>query len=181
MTPTLMLLSLLACGEEAADCPTCPACPEPAAAPPGDGTTLSSWETELLGSQLHDLRAGVRPTGDQGWGLCAGADACADFLGPTPGVLKAGSYRLRAELAVPALGEGWQVALERTCDDGSKPYTRSFSVRHAGEGRGYRLDPLIRFDVAADGGPKACTATLTPIRPDGQPMQALEARWSSGG
>lgn len=183
MRTTLLLLTALACNDDAGDCPTCPACPEAAAAAasgaPGE-TTLEAWEAALLKDQLDDLRAGVRPYGERGFGLCTGTKTCKEFLGTEPSRLEPGSYLLRAELAVPQLGEGWKAHLERTCDDGGTPYTRDFDVRYAGAGRGYRLEPLFRVEVKAGDKAKSCTATLTPVRPNGAEAAPLTARWSSG-
>lgn len=183
MHTTLLLLTALACNDESAECPVCPAPAEAApvaAEAPSNGTTLADWEAALLRDQIVDLRAGVRPFGDRGFGLCTGTKTCNEFLGAEPGALKPGSYILRAELSVPQLGAGWRVKLERTCDDGAAPYTREFDVRYAGDSRGYRLEPLFRIELKEGATPKACTATLTPLRPDGEAATPLSASWTSG-
>lgn len=184
---TLLLLSALACNEDAPECPACPACPEPAAASTDgtDGTRLEPWEAELLGDQIRDMREGVRPLDERGWGLCTGTRKCADFLGTDVGELKPGSYLLRAELAVPRLGEGWSVRLDSACTttrpDGSSSTnetSKTYSVTYAGADRGYRLEPLFRIESPGARGAKACTASMTPIRPDGTAGEPWPAAWT---
>lgn len=180
MPTRALLLIALACSAQDTDCPACPAPgAPPSAAPAGD--RLDPWEAALLRDQLDDLRAGVRPVGERGFGLCTGTTTCGEFLGADPGHLAPGSHLLRAELGVPRLGEGWRVRLARTCDDHSDRYEREFDVRHAGDSRGYRLEPLLRFEVRETETASACTATLTPVRPDGVEAAAFQARWTSGG
>lgn len=183
MRSTLLLLATLACTNDVPDISTCPACPDApiATTAPAPGvTSLEAWEAALLKDQLDDLRAGVRPFGDRGFGLCTGTKTCQDFLGTEAGSLGVGSYLLRAELAVPQLGTGWRARLERTCDGGSEPYTREFDLRYAGDARGYRLEPLLRVEIRDGAKAEACTATLTPVRPDGELSEPLVARWRSG-
>lgn len=181
MRTELLLLTTLACAAESPECPDCPACPQAAAPAAPDGELrLSAWEADLLRNQIQDLRSGIRPYGDRGFGVCTGTTKCGDFLGAAPGVLAPGSYLVRAELAVPQLGDGWRVRITRTCDDGSTPYKNEFSVRYAGTDRGYRLEPLFRVEVREGAAARACTAALTPIRPDGVEAEAFTASWSSG-
>jgi len=185
MPAPLLLLSALACSERPPACVECAPCPAPAVVEPAaSGDALTAWETSLLGDQLTDLRAGIRPYGERGWGLCTGTRTCEDFLGPAPGTLSAGSHLLRAELVVPQLGEGWKVRLDTTCDTGegdaakTDTASREFSLRYAGEGRGYRLEPLLRVEAPGGRTARSCTATLTPLRPDGEQGPPLTAAWT---
>ena len=185
MRASLLLLSAIACTSDPPDCPTCPACPEPqAATPASDGGTLQPWEADLLGPQLQDLRDGIRPVAERGWGICTGTRSCEDFLGTTPGILKPGSYLLRAELVVPKLGEGWKARLDTECTTGeggeakTDTSSKEFNLRYAGEGRGYRLEPLLRVESPGGRTARACKATLTPLRPDGEPGEVQTASWT---
>ncbi len=184
-------LALAACQDDAAECPTCPDCPEqaaPAAAPAGSAVTLEPWEAELLGDQITRLRAGVKPFGPQGWGVCTGTKKCGRFLGAEAGELKPGDYLLRAELDVPNLGDGWTTRFEQICEvtrpndqTSTRESTRTHDIAYAGTSRGYRLEPLVRITSPAPDGDRKCVATLTPVRPDGTDAEAWTATWSVPG
>jgi hypothetical protein len=186
MRTALLALALVACQEDHAECPTCPACPDPATTEStgGGGLTLEPWEAELLGDQVQQLRAGVRPFDAQGWGVCTGSKKCGDFIGTDPGTLAPGEYLLRAELSVPRLGDGWTARFDQSCEvtrpngqTSTRDSERSHDIAYAGDSRGYRLEPLIRIQSPAPDGDRACTATLTPIRPDGTAGEPWKASW----
>ena len=117
--------------------------------------------------------AGTGRAGD----CAAGGAAVAAAGGHGSAAVADGKHHGGAALRV---GDGWRVKLERTCDDGAAPYTREFDVRYAGDSRGYRLEPLFRIELQEGAAPKACTATLTPVRPDGEAATPLTATWTSG-
>lgn len=196
MRTALLALALVACQEDAADCPACPSCPDATAAPApagagsgGDSLTLEPWEAELLGDQIAQLREGAKPYGEQGWGVCTGAKKCGTFLGADAGTLKPGEYLLRAEIAVPRLGKGWKAEFEQICEvtrangsTTSRESKREHDIAYAGGTRGYRLEPLVRIQSPAPDGDRNCTATLTTLRPDGQPAgEAWTASWNVPG
>lgn len=197
----LAALGLAGCAEpatcgpaECADvCAQAAAAPEPVAAPtpapeaPALPAGLTAFEQELVGPLLEELRAGVRPRGDEGLGVCRGTSKdCAAFLGRSPGELPAGEYSLQARLTVPDIGPKgtWQVALRTACtttgSDGEaregKPYERTFDVIHAGPDRGYTLAPLYKITSPGAHGAQSCTYTLTAPHPDGD--QVYEGSWS---
>lgn len=186
----LFLLSLLACSSPPADCTPCPDC-EADAPSSGDKTSQSSieleaWEAELLAAPLETIRKGIQPTPDSGFGICLGIQKCESFLGPEPGVLAEGDYLAYAELNVPNLGEGWAAHFKLHCEttrpDGSttsSDYDRRYDIRNSGPNRGYRLSPMMRIKSPNSAGPKACTYTLTPIRPDGVEGDAWSGSYST--
>ncbi|MCP4808345.1 MAG: hypothetical protein GY884_23635 [Proteobacteria bacterium] len=168
---TMLFLSMLAACETAQDCPevACPECVPPPA------NALEDWEAALLSEPLDDLRAGVRPYGEDSVGICQGDDKdCPDFIGLDAGTLAEGDHILMAELAVPAVGEGWQVRFEVACDVtllngkvSDVDHEKTYDVIHTGPNRGYRLSPLWRIQSPHPQGERRCTWALTPVRPDG--------------
>jgi hypothetical protein len=167
----LFLLSLFACSSP-------PACTAASPAGGAESSTasvqLESWEANLLAKPLEMIRKGIQPVADSGFGICLGVQKCESFLGPDPEVLPEGDYLAYAELNVPGLGDGWAAHFKLHCEttrpDGSSAssdYDRRYDVRNSGPNRGYRLSPMMRIKSPNSAGPKACTYTLTPIRPDG--------------
>lgn len=161
------LAALVACtgAPEPADCPECTECPSDA---------LEEWEAALLAPDLASLREGVHPYSAQGWGVCSGEKKCEEHMGTAVGELAEGDYIIHSELAVPKLGEGWQVRFDLSCDiqgknGGNTEYNhdKTYGVIHAGKERGYRLTPLWKIQSPHPQGARDCTYSLTPIRPDG--------------
>ena len=168
----LLVAWIVACSQPpAAECPDCPTCEQP-----GPGGSLSPFEATLLSPTLEDLRAGVRPFdgSEQAFGVCKGDKACDAFLGADPGVLSEGQHMVRAELAVPSVGEGWQVRFRVDCEVTSAEgrtsavdHEKTYDLTHTGPKRGYALQPLWRIQSPHPGGRRDCTYSLTPRGPDG--------------
>lgn len=155
---------------------------EAPASAPASGGSLSSFEAELVGPLLEDLRAGVRPYTDEGIGICKGSGKdCSKFLGLSPGELGPGSHMVRAELSVPKGGERgtWKVQFDVECTttkntaNGSSTntsnYNKSYDVVYAGKDRGFRLQPLYKIDSPNPGGARDCKYKLTAPHPDKEP------------
>jgi len=156
--------------------------------PEGDEAALSRFEERLLSTQLNDIRSGVRPWGDASLGICThtkGDRSCPSFLGADAGELAPGDHQLFAELRVPTIGaEGtWTVDVHTECDitgrDGAtrqQDYDKSYTVRYAGEDRGYRLAPLVTIS-SPSAGKRSCRWTLTAPHPDREIVYA--GSWST--
>ncbi len=170
------------------------AAPTPAAAETR-ALTLSTYEAELLGDMVQDVRAGVRPFDDQSIGICPKPDksrGCDEMLGMNPGELPEGEYVLHSSFKVPQAGERgtWTVKVDVDCevtqtgDDGStstktSTWSKEFDVVYAGVERGYTLSPLRRITSPHPLGPQACTFTITAPHPDGD--KVYEGAWSLPG
>jgi hypothetical protein len=197
MTLHRIALAIAACSAVACSKPSAPALVAPAAAvktapaqvttaPPsapaaaGEGLQVSAFERSLLEPLLEDVRKGVRPVDDQGLGVCSttGKD-CVEFLGAAPGELPAGKYLVKAELAVPRLGDKgtWTVVFEVKCTTttttgtttttSTNTYSRTFEVNHSTQERGYRLMPLASIESPSKGSARSCAYTITTAHPDG--------------
>ena len=188
----LVALSVIACSKPTAPTQVSPApavksapaqagaAPASAPAAAGDGFQLSAFERSQLEPLLEDLRKGVRPIDDQGLGVCStsGKD-CVEFLGAAPGELPAGKYLVKAELAVPRLGDKgtWTVVFEAKCTTtttagnttniSTNTYSRTFEVNYSTQDRGYRLMPLASIESPSKGGARSCAYTITTSHPDG--------------
>ena len=188
----LAALSVIACSKPTAPAQVAPApaakvapaqasaAPTPAPAAAGEGLQVSAFERSQLEPLLEDLRKGVRPIDDQGLGVCSttGKD-CVEFLGAAPGELPAGKYLVKAELAVPRLGEKgtWTVVFEVKCttttttgsttNTSTNTYSRTFEVNYSNQERGYRLMPLASIDSPSKGSARSCAYTITTSHPDG--------------
>jgi len=153
-----------------------------------EGTVLTGYEEEMLSPLLAAVRAGVTPFGDDGVGVCRGRGSCDEYVGTDVGELGAGEYIVKAELAVPNVGETgtWKVTfatdctVTRTTSTGETTSTtnssREYEVRYAGTDRGYRLIPLRTIKSPSDGGKRECTYTLTAPHPDGD--KVYTGSWS---
>ena len=183
----MLIFLAIACTSDTPDCPDCPACPEAeVAAPAADGGALADWEQALLQPTIDDLRAGVRPWDEQGLGVCMGDRECDAFVGLDAGDLAEGDHLIKAELAVPQLGEGWQVKFEVACEvtlpNGStKPvdHEKVYDVTWTGPKRGYRLMPLWRIQSPHPQGSRDCEYRLTPLRPDGSAGEAITGHYKT--
>lgn len=172
----MLLLLWLACSKP----PECPEAPAPA-------RVLSEAEATLLAPYLEDLRQGVRLYGEQGFGVCQGKRSCDQFLGAEPSPLAAGDYLIRAELSVPELGEGWKVRFKIDCEltttEGrttTQNHEKLYDVRHVrNEKMGYRLQPLWMIQSPHPNGARACTYSLTPVRPDGSEGRPWVGKYST--
>jgi hypothetical protein len=188
----LAALSVVACSKPTAPAqvsaaPAAKAAPAQAAAAPaptpaaaGEGLQLSAFERSLIEPLLEDVRKGVRPIDEQGLGVCSttGKD-CVEFLGAAPGELPAGKYLVKAELAVPRLGDKgtWTVAFEVKCttttttgsttNTSTNTFNRTFEVNHSTQERGYRLMPLASIESPNKGGARSCAYSITTSHPDG--------------
>jgi hypothetical protein len=186
----LFILSLFACTSP-------PDCPDPSVvaanndspastAPKPGNAILEAWEAELLAKPLTAIRNGIQPFGKESFGICQGIQKCESFLGAEPGLLAEGDFLAFAELNVPNLGDGWaanfQLHCETTRPDGSTTpydYDRRYEVRNSGPNRGYRLSPMMRIKSPHSAGPRSCTYTLTPIRPDGVEGEAWSGTYAT--
>ncbi|MBN1336073.1 MAG: hypothetical protein JXB39_08945 [Deltaproteobacteria bacterium] len=155
-------------------CSGTPVCPPCASDQPG-AVVLAPWEAALLAGTLEDLRAGVRITGERGFGICSGRTECESFVGPTSqGPLPEGHWFVRAEFEVPSVGEGWTVLFHVTCttnpgspNASTQVHDRAYPVKYTGREGTYRLQPLWKIQSPYVNGPRSCTFSLTPVRPDG--------------
>lgn len=175
----LLLLSLFL-----VSCQTCPECPK--ADCPDPSLTLQQWESTLLTPYLEDIRKGVRLFGDQGFGICGGTKECDNFLGREAENLPQGDYFVKGEFAVPQVGQGWTVKFKVNCtltdDKGNtttQDHDRSYDVKYAGKERAYRIQPLWRIQSPHPNGARACTYSLTPVRPDGTEGEVWNGKYST--
>ena len=160
-----MLWLLLASCAEAPECPPVEACPP---------AQLEAWESALLEPYLVDLRKGIRPHGDQPFGVCAGRRECERYIGAHAGLLEPGDHLIRAEVDVPDIGDGWKVRFHIDCEliditGTARPqsHDREYEVRATTGDRGYRLQPMWMIQSPHPNGARKCTFSLTPVRPDG--------------
>lgn len=167
----LFLLAACSTDDDPVDC-NCAPCP---AVPAATSSPLEDWELQVLDKDLQSLRAGIQPRGEQGFGLCEGAQSCDRFLGAAPGELPPGAHILQAELDVPRLGEDWKVRFDLTCSvttpagtELDVDHSKTYGVVHTGSKQGYRLSPLWKIQSPHPQGARDCQVSLTPVRPDGQ-------------
>ncbi|MCB9673685.1 MAG: hypothetical protein H6737_01135 [Alphaproteobacteria bacterium] len=177
------------CAKSEAPAPTPMPAATPSPAPSGGLGSLTSYEGQLLGPLLEDVRAGVRPWGPEGIGICkAQGRECAEYLGTSASSpLGEGEYMLRAELAVPKTGEKgtWKVKFDLDCtlkkktDNGESTTTstqsKEYDVIYAGEDRGYRLQPLWTIKSPNKYGEQDCKYKITGPHPDGD--KVYEGSW----
>ncbi len=169
------------CAHEAATPEAAPA-PAPETSPKEQGLgELSPFEKGLLTSYVEDVKAGVRPYDEQGFGICKGKGReCPEFLGAKVGDLPEGEYMIQARLKVPQLGdkETWKVVFATSCEtikvgaDGQETrkkndHSKEYATVYPGPDHPYRLAPLHVIKSPAKGGRQECTYTLTAKRPDG--------------
>ena len=187
----LGLLSACAGGGEAPVCgqAECAAvCPGATPTHSEGGTTLSlsPFEAEVLGPQLDDLRAGVRPFDERSVGVCVKGSGreCGEVLGSQAGELAPGEYMLFGAFAVPNGGEEgtWTVTLKLDCeatdasgDVSSRSREKSYDVKYSGPDRAYRLAPL---DTITSPAPKAETCTWSMALGGPTAQQTLTGGWS---
>ncbi len=182
-----LLLLLLACTNQApTDCPECPTCPEQAAAPAGGATALADWEADLLAPAIEELRQGLQTWGDQPFGVCEGKRDCDTYLGDKPGLLKPGSFFVRAELKAPSVGEGWKASFSVACtstdargNTSEQNHDKTYDIKYTGKERAYRLQPLWKVQSPHPGGARTCDYSLTPIRPDGEAGEAWTGHYET--
>lgn len=167
-----------------------PAAPVGAPAPAKASAGLSSFEQQIVGPILEDMRAGVRPYGPEGVGICKGSGkTCDSYLGLSPGELAEGTHMLKAELAVPDAGEKgtWKIQLNVDCtttresgnskSTSTNNYNKEYTVFYAGKDRGYRLSPLYKIDSPHQGGSRECTYKITAPHPSGEATE-FTGSWS---
>ena len=196
---TILVTLAAGCGGEAKECGAaecadlCAAASDvvPDAPPPPAGLTLSAFEQDLLDPLVKDLREGVRPFNAEGIGICKGTQDCDEYLGMEALDLAPGKYMIRAELAVPDVGEKgtWKVDFSTVCEtikdspDGesrtSNEYNRSYDVVHSRADRGYKLQPLRTIESPSKYGKRECTWKLVAPHPDGD--KVYEGSWSVPG
>lgn len=152
------------------------------------GTTVVGFEEELLLPLVEDIRAGVRPWDEQGFGICRGKRTCDEFLGTDVGELPPGEYIMKAEMRVPNVGEPgtWKIRYDTQCvttrvtptgeTTSTSDSSREYDVRFAGSERGYRLMPLRTIESPSNGGRRECTWTITAPHPDGD--KVYTGSWS---
>jgi len=187
-TAHLITLAILwGCGSAPADCPDCPDCPTvPECDDCEQGADLSSFEEQVVGPVLEDLRAGVRPFADGTLGVCQSADG-KTCDGPVDGEeLPPGDYLFYAELRVPkqAPEEGWTVNFSTECTNtrvtengessSSHSSNKEYKVSYTGEERGYRLR-LRTLKSPREGGRQECSWVLSSPHPDGD--KVYEGQW----
>lgn len=169
----MLLFLLAACSIDdedlQANCAPCPVVPV------GAASQIEDWELQVLDKDLQALRAGIQPRGDQGFGLCQGAQNCEVFLGASPGELALGTHILQAELDVPRIGEDWKVRFDLNCTvttlagtELEVDHSKTYGVVHTGSKQGFRLTPLWKIQSPHPQGARDCDVSLTPVRPDGQ-------------
>ncbi len=177
-----LLFLLAACGSP--DCPDCPVCKE---CPPAPAHSLEDWEADILQPLLDQLRDGIALHGDEAFGICRGKRECDEFIGTSPsGPLPGGDFFIRAELEVPPIGEDWKVQFQVQCEltnpqgnSSTQNHDKIYSVKYAGKGRGYRLQPLWKIQSPHPNGERKCDFSLTPIRPDAQKGEPWTGSYST--
>lgn len=162
---------------------------EAAAPSPSSAASLTTFESDVVGPILADIREGVRPFDEEGIGICKGKRECDEYLGREVGELPPGDYILKAELRVPRTGDAynWTVDVATECETVRKTESgetrstsnnsRSYDVRYAGEDRGYRLMPLRTIESPSTGGSRTCKWTITAPHPDGD--KVYSGSWST--
>jgi hypothetical protein len=183
----LLLLLVLACSTPApTDCPTCPACPEQASSAASGGTELAPWQAELLAPAIDELERGLQAWGEQPFGVCEGKRDCDSYLGATPEPLGPGNFFVRAELKAPSVGEGWKATFAVTCTStdargnaNEQSHEKTYDIKYTGKDRAYRLQPLWKIQSPHPGGARSCDFSLTPLRPDGEPGEALKGHYET--
>lgn len=186
------------CGE--AECAAVCKSNDAAVAPVEEKAKGSDFEDSLVGPILDDIRAGVRPFDEQGIGICRMPDPsekgtgkpddqCPEYLGNEAGELAEGRYMVRANLAVPNVGEPgtWKIRFDLECittrqtangeQKSNSNYSREYDVRYAGKDRGYRLQPLRTIESPSKGGKRDCTYTITAPHPDGD--KTYKGSWTT--
>jgi hypothetical protein len=164
---------LVACHAEPEPCTDddCDArCAESVTQPPPGLPELTALERKLLGDRLRDHRAGVRLTGEQGFGVCTGSNSCERWVGANlKDPLPPGSYVVHAELAVPPDG-AWTVTVQTTCMarqpvGGVYPVlwerSRELQVRARADGGVVVLDAIERLISPFPQQPALCEISLS--------------------
>jgi hypothetical protein len=191
-----LIANLGGCGSAPAECgkaecaAVCEAAaPAAPAAPVAEAAKVSSFEAGLVDPILKDVRAGVRPFGEDSIGICKGVKQCDEFLGNNAGELGEGRYMVRAELGVPNVGDPgtWKITFDLECTTTRKTangdqtstsnYSREYDVRYAGKDRGYRLQPLRTIESPSKGGARSCKYKITAPHPDGD--KVYDGSWST--
>ncbi len=196
--PLLVVVAASACSKDQPPPPVQSHPPAPAAGPgaPAPARTedapathperLTDFERTLIAPLLDEIRQGVRPFDEHGFGICQGVGKrCEQYLGTDVGELPPGKYMVRAELKVPNIGPRgtWKVRFETECEttstQGDKVHTtrtsstKEYNVVHVGPSRGYRLSPLRVIDSPMTGGTQRCTARLVALHPDGDKVYTV--------
>ena len=164
----LLFLGLIGCAQE------CPPCEDCSASEP-QGVTLEPWQEKILAPTLKELTDGVQLHGEEGIGICEGTRECDKFLGLEVQELAEGTYFIHSMLDVPAVGDPWTVSFKMNCVTTNKEgvesnrpdYEKTYTVRHAGKEKGFRLSPIWKIQSPHPSGARDCKFSLTPIRPDG--------------
>jgi len=158
------------------------------------GTTLTEFESEVLGDLLANVKEGVRPYTETSLGICpkhsdeSKKRECEVAPERSPGELAPGEYILYSEWTVPNVGEKgtWKLKLETECvtrhvsKDGqettsNRSSTKDYEVVYAGRERGYRLSPLRRITSPNSYGRVECTYKIT--NPHGDGDKVYEGSW----
>lgn len=176
-----LFLLIFSCSKPPADCV------ESNTPPTDEGVSLSAFEQDLLAPAINEIRVGIVPFSETGFGICEGIQKCERFLGATPGLLPEGEHLIHAELKVPNYGDGWTVRFSHECTPTEKKgtkvppnvWTKSYAVQHSGPNRGYRVSPLIRIKSPHPSGARTCTYSLTPVRPDGKELPAHQGSYET--
>jgi len=176
------------CAEQAAPAPA-PVAVAPSTPQPASGGSMSAYESEVLGPLIEDIRGGVRPFGEDGIGICkANGKECVEYLGTSASDLPEGAYMLRANLAVPDVGEKgtWKVKFDLECTttkktpNGSSTSTstqnKEYTVVYAGKERGYGLSPLWTIKSPGRYGAQDCKYKITGPHPDGD--KVYQGSWT---
>ncbi len=167
-------------------------CPEggvAAVTPSDEGSDLSDFEQTVVAPLLEDVRAGIRAWDDQSIGVCVGNKNCDEFLGTEAGELSEGKHMIQAVLRVPKIdpADGWTVEFATECTitstngnsttTSNKSYSKSYTVRYAGENKGYRLAPLYTIDSPGRSGASECAWSITLNHPDSP--EKIEGSWKT--
>ena len=152
---------------------------DPAAepAPPGEPVApldpvvpVSAFEQGVLDGILAEIRAGVRPRGDEAIGICRGKKDCDKFYGPDAGRLGRGNYWVRALLDVPPGPAGtWKVHFQTECKTPageSRMFERDYDLVYNGPDQPTKLN-LRAFASPSEEGAEVCTWQLVTPHPTG--------------
>jgi hypothetical protein len=133
---------------------------------------LTADEVRVLGDRLVDVRNGVVPAGEDGFGICRGAGRCEQHIGRSVREpLPPGDYVFTARLRVPAVGT-WPMDFIHWCEDEGPEGApgrfvsfyeeRRLELRGSPGGAPVELTPLGRLHTELGNG-RQCTYMLRPV------------------
>lgn len=152
------------------EAPAEPVAPGEPVAPVDPVVPISEFEQQVLDAVLAEVRAGVRPRGEEAIGICRGKKDCDKFYGPDAGRLGRGNYWVRALLDVPPGPAGtWKVNFQTECKTPageSRMFERDYDLVYYGPDQPTKLNLRV-FASPSEEGPEVCTWRLVTPHPTG--------------